>query len=41
MVEYYAKCGIKPIHFPIHDFNEVDLKMKIVQGADVLNKMIN
>ena len=41
MIEYYNNYGIKPIHYPIHDFNEVDLKSKIKGGADILNEMIN
>lgn len=41
MTEYYADNGITPVHYPIHDFNEEDLKAKIKDGAEVLNKMIN
>jgi hypothetical protein len=37
MVEYYTHCGIKPVHYPIHDFNEEDLKAKIKGGAEILN----
>jgi len=29
MIEYYANYGITPCHFPIHDFNEEDLKSKL------------
>ena len=25
MTDYYTKVGIKAVHFPIHDFNEIDL----------------
>jgi len=41
MVEYYNNYGVKPVHYPIHDFNEEDLKAKIKGGADILNEMIN
>jgi protein-tyrosine phosphatase len=41
MVEYYESAGIKAIHFPIHDFNEDDLRQKMYKGAEVLNEMIN
>lgn len=41
MTEYYAQHGIEPVHYPIHDFNEEDLKSKIRDGAALLNKMIN
>lgn len=33
MIEYYEKYGIKPVHYPIHDFNEVDLKSKLYKGS--------
>jgi protein-tyrosine phosphatase len=41
MVEFYSENGIIPCHFPIHDFNETDLKEKLFRGATILNKMIN
>lgn len=41
MVEYYDSKGIKPVHYPIHDFNEEDLKMKLYKGAELLNQLIN
>lgn len=25
MIELYTELGITPVHFPIHDFNEIDL----------------
>mmetsp|Transcript_14764 Transcript_14764/g.14361 ORF Transcript_14764/g.14361 Transcript_14764/m.14361 type:complete len:297 (-) Transcript_14764:36-926(-) len=39
--KHYKSVGITPHHFPIHDFNEEDLKFKLLQGAILLNKMIN
>ena len=41
MIEYYANFGIKAVHYPIHDFNEEDLKEKLYRGASVLNDLIN
>jgi hypothetical protein len=41
MLEYYKANGIKAVHYPIHDFNQEDLKAKIKGGADILNKLIN
>ena len=41
MLSYYENCGIEAIHFPIHDFNQEDLKLKIYDGAVLLNQMIN
>lgn len=41
MVEYYSAAGIRPELFPIHDFNEQDLRSKILNGAKLLNEMIN
>jgi protein-tyrosine phosphatase len=41
MLEYYRANKITAIHYPIHDFNEADLKLKLKAGADLLNKMIN
>lgn len=41
MIGYYEQNGINAIHFPIHDFNEEDLKQKLFEGAKLLNKMIN
>lgn len=37
MLDYYKDNGIKAVHFPIHDFNEEDLKLKIKDGAAVLD----
>ena len=33
MLEYYAQNRITPLHYPIHDFNEEDLKAKLYEGA--------
>lgn len=33
MIEYYEHYGIKAVHYPIHDFNEEDLKSKLFKGA--------
>eukprot|EP00347_Sterkiella_histriomuscorum_P011252 403373163 len=41
MLEYYAQHKVTAVHYPIHDFNEEDLKAKIKGGADILNQMIN
>jgi len=41
MIEYYSANGITPIHYPIHDFNEEDLKSKLYKGACILDDMIN
>lgn len=41
MVEYYNARNIKPVHYPIHDFNEADLTMKLLEGAKILNELIN
>lgn len=41
MLTYYAENGITAIHYPIHDFNEEDLKFKLYEGAKLLNQMIN
>ena len=41
MVELYSKHGIKAVHFPIHDFNEQDLRDKIYKGAKELNTLVN
>lgn len=41
MIEFYEAHGITAVHYPIHDFNEEDLKAKIKGGADILNKLIN
>lgn len=40
MLEYYEEAGIKAVHFPIHDFNEEDLKAKLYRGALVLRELI-
>jgi len=36
MLEYYSQAGITAVHFPIHDFNEEDLKTKLKEAADIL-----
>lgn len=41
MLEYYSQVGITPVHYPIHDFNEEDLKKKLYEGSIKLNEMIN
>jgi hypothetical protein len=41
MINYYQASGITAVHYPIHDFNEEDLKLKLFKGAEVLNEMIN
>ena len=41
MLRYYRDQLITAVHFPIHDFNEEDLKSKLFDGASLLNKMIN
>jgi len=41
MLQYYRQSKITPVHFPIHDFNEEDLKSKLFEGASILNEMIN
>lgn len=41
MLAHYKAHGITAIHYPIHDFNEVDLKEKLYNGAMLLNKMLN
>ena len=41
MLSYYARSRIVAEHFPIHDFNEEDLKMKLYKGASLLNEMIS
>ena len=33
MLSYYQENGIIGVHFPIHDFNELDLKSKLYDGA--------
>jgi hypothetical protein len=33
MIEFYSENGITPCHYPIHDFNEGDLKEKLFRGA--------
>lgn len=33
MEAYYEKRHIKPVHYPIHDFNETDLTEKLFEGA--------
>lgn len=41
MLKHYQKFNIFAQHFPIHDFNETDLKLKLYEAACVLNDMIN
>lgn len=41
MLEFYKENGIKAVHFPIHDFNEGDLTSKLLEGAKVINDLIN
>jgi hypothetical protein len=41
MVEYYSANNIRPEFYPIHDFNEEDLTKKILNGAKLLDEMIN
>ena len=41
MQERYKERGITAVHFPIHDFNEQDLRDKLFQAGNVINDMIN
>lgn len=41
MLEYYGARNMKAVHFPIHDFNEVDLTARLFEGAKCLDDMIN
>lgn len=41
MLEFYKDYKIKPVHFPIHDFNEGDLSSKLFEGAKIINDLIN
>ena len=41
MCSYYAERGIEAVHYPIHDFNSVDLTAKLYGAACTLNQMIN
>ena len=41
MVEFYEKRGINAVHFPIHDFNQDDLRSRLFEAAKELDKMIN
>jgi len=41
MQRHYKTNGIKAIHFPITDFHENDLVMKLAEAASLLNDMIN
>ena len=36
MVQLYEERGMKPCHFPIHDFNEGDLTQKLFDAAKTL-----
>ena len=40
MLQYYEENGIRAEHFPIHDFNAEDLKIKLLDGAKLLAEMI-
>ena len=40
MLEFYAESSIKPVHFPIHDFNAGDLTNKLLEGSKVINSLI-
>lgn len=41
MEKHYREHEIEPKWFPIHDFNADDLKAKILEGAHILNDLIN
>ncbi len=41
MTDYYTKLGIKAVHFPIHDFNEVDLTAKLPAASEILKNLID
>ena len=41
MLQFYRDHNITAVHYPIHDFNEEDLKSKLIEGATLLDKMIN
>jgi len=41
MLEYYSENRISPVHYPIHDFNEEDLKSKLYKGACLLKEMLD
>ena len=41
MVDLYSARQMKAVHYPIHDFNQNDLIMKLFNGAKMLNQMIN
>ena len=41
MQERYKERGITAIHFPIHDFNEQDLRNKLFEAGNIINDMIN
>jgi len=39
MQKLYASVGIKPVHFPITDFDDRDLSENLIAGANELNCM--
>jgi len=41
MLHYYQDREIKAVHYPIHDFNELDLTEKLYEGAKVLSGLID
>ena len=41
MTKYYLERDIIAKRYPIHDFNQEDLKAKLKEGADLFNKLIN
>lgn len=40
MTRRYNEVGIKPVHFPIHDFSHSDIRKKVAEGAEILNSLI-
>lgn len=40
MLGHYNEQDINAVHFPIHDFNEEDLKKNLYEGAKLLDSMI-
>lgn len=40
MTDHYKKVGIKAVHFPIHDFNEIDLTEKLPAASEILRNLI-
>jgi protein-tyrosine phosphatase len=41
MLATYERYGIKAVHYPIHDFNSVDLESKLKGGALILKELID